>query len=92
METRRLTLFLLLLPLGRGVTRVRRVRQMVDCPPHTTTVQPSLRKWAATIFNPELLPPQGPPTFATLKMRVVLGVRVSRCGVSIHHANGAEYG
>ena len=34
-QPRRLTLFLLLLPLGRGVTRVRRVRQMVDCPPQT---------------------------------------------------------
>ena len=31
---------LLLLPLGRGVTRVRRVRQMVDCPPQTV---PNLR-------------------------------------------------
>ena len=40
MDTRRLTLFLLLLLLGRGVTRVRRVRQMVDCPPQTV---PNLR-------------------------------------------------
>ena len=39
-QPRRLTLFLLLLPLGRGVTRVRRVRQMVDCPPQTV---PNLR-------------------------------------------------
>ena len=35
---------------------------------HITTVQPNLRKWAATTGSPELLPPQGPPTLATVIM------------------------
>ena len=53
------------------MTPVAALKMAVAVSGHTTTVHPKVCKRAATNGSPELLPPHGPPTLATVMMRAL---------------------